>query len=144
MGRAIGRQFRQLHQQQATVQQQSAQTTQEGQRQDLQHAMETLNQQQQVLEQAQATYHQALHTFTQTIHPFDIDTDDWEVFSDLSHRLQSPLETLAALAPTCGADQAQTAIDTFRNQIPSLAQGVQAWWQWTNAALRAKTDDLEL
>jgi hypothetical protein len=144
MGRAIGRQFSRVRQQQATVQQQDAKTTNEAKRQELQHAIETLEQEQQVLEQAQATYHQAIHAITQTIHPFNIDTGDWQICSDLSHGLQAPLDTLSALAPIYGASKAQTAIDTFRSQIPALAQGVHAWWQWTNATLSAKTDNPDL
>ena len=36
------------------------------------------------------------------------------------------------------------AIDTFQQQIPSLAQGIHAWWQWVSAALSAKTEQLEI
>jgi len=46
------------------------------------------------------------------------------------------------LAQSYGGDKAAQAVNTFEGQIPSIAQGLQAWWQWVNQALVLKTKDL--
>jgi hypothetical protein len=48
------------------------------------------------------------------------------------------------LANSYGGDKASKAIDTFFKQLPSMAQGINAWWRWVNEALTIKTDDLDL
>jgi hypothetical protein len=57
-------------------------------------------------------------------------------------RLSGPLGQLSTLANSYGGDKATKAIDTFERQIPSIAQGIHAWWRWVNEALAIKTDDL--
>jgi len=130
--------------QKTALQQQFDQATLSKQRQNLPQAIDNLIQQQQELQQAQLSYHQALHAITQAVHPFHIDTLEWQLFSALSMHLHAPLSALSTLALTYATAIAQRAIDTFKTQIPSLAQGIHAWWQWVTQALSAKTDNLEL
>ncbi len=43
-----------------------------------------------------------------------------------------------------GLQKAQTAIDTFPQEIFSNAFGLHGWWPWVNQALNAKTDEIKL
>jgi Family of unknown function (DUF6399) len=144
LGSGLGRQLSQLQKHQTKLQQQVDQTTDEAQRQALQQSLDSLNQQQQGLVQAQQTYHPALHTMTQAVHPFQIDTLDCQRLSTLAAQLTAPLQALTALAFTVSSDPATAAIESFRQQIPTFAQGIHAWWQWVTSALAAQTDDPEL
>ena len=100
--------------------------------------------QQQSLQESLSTYHQALHAITQAIHPFNLTTGDWQLWQGLSKSLLSPLEQLRSLAICYGTQKAQTAIDTFQQQMPSFAEGIHAWWRWVSQALNAKTSDPQL
>lgn len=144
LGSALGRQIGHLQKHQIKLQQQVDKTTDESQRQALQQALDSLDQQQQVLAQAQQTYHTALHTITQAVHPFQINTLDCQRLSTLSAQLTAPLQALTTLALTVNSDPAIAAIDTFRQQIPTFAQGIHAWWQWVTPALAAQTDNPEI
>jgi hypothetical protein len=142
IGSAIGRQISHLNKKVQTLQQQYAKATKETKRQELQQSMEVIEAQQQILDEAKTIYHQALHGITLTIHPFNLLTLEWPMFSALSTRLSAPLQQLSRLADRYGGNKASKAIDTFEQQIPSMAQGIHAWWQWVTEVLVMKTDDL--
>lgn len=144
IGSAIGRQVSQLNKKGQTVHQQYAKATNEAKGQELKQSIEVIQAQQQTLEQNKNTYHQTLHKITLAIHPFNLITLEWQLFSELSTCLNAPLEQLSALANSYGGNKATKAIDTFEQQIPSMAQGIHAWWSWVNQALALKTEDLEL
>lgn len=145
LGSALGRQVSQLQKQRTRLQQQVDKTADAAKLSKLQPSLVTLEEQQQALEQAQQIYHTALHDITQSVHPFAIDHPlDGQSFSTVSTALAAPLDALSTLALTYGNDKARTAIDTFRGQIPSLAQGIHAWWLWVTQALATQTDDLEI
>ncbi len=92
----------------------------------------------------QQKYNQSLHTITLAVHPFNINTQEWQLSSNLSCCLSAPLTELSTLALTYGTDKATKAIDTFRTQIPFLAQGIHAWWQWVTQVLACETEVTEI
>jgi len=144
IGSGIGRQIARLHKKLTTLQASMVTTTVEDKRQILQQSIDIINQELQVVELAQQKYNQALHAITLAVHPFDIDTHQWQLSSTLSSSLNVPLTELSTLALNYGTDKATKAIDTFRTQIPFLAQGIHAWWQWVTQALATQTHVLEI
>ncbi|MDJ0573333.1 MAG: hypothetical protein QNJ53_30450 [Pleurocapsa sp. MO_192.B19] len=144
IGSAIGRQVSQFNKKTQTLQQKYAQATNDAKRQDLQQSIDAFQAQQPILEEDKNTYHQALQTITLAIHPFNLFTLEWQLFGELSTCLSTPLEQLSTLAYSYGGNKATKAIDTFEQQIPSMAQGIQAWWRWVKEALTLKTGRLEV
>lgn len=144
LGSALARQVRRLQKQQQQVQQQLAKTIEANQRHGLEQSLAAIRQQVSQVDAAQQSFQESLHRLTETIHPFHLTTSDGQLATDLTQRLQPPLAQLDTLALTYGNDKARQAIEGFRSQIPGLAQGLQAWWQWTTAALALQTDDVDL
>jgi hypothetical protein len=144
IGSAIGRQVSQLNKKAQKVHQQYTKVTNEAQRQQLKQSIEVVQAQQQTLEQDKNTYQDMLHRITLAIHPFNLITLERQLLNELSTCLNAPLEQLSTLANSYGGNKATKAIDTFKQQIPSMAQGIHAWWSWVNQALALKTDDLEV
>ena len=144
MGSAIGRQVSQFNKKAQTLQLQYAKATHEAKRQEHKQSIEAVHAQQEILEEAKTTYHQALHTITLAIHPFNLLTLKWQLFSKLSTELSDLLQQFSMLANTYGGNKATKAINTFEQQIPSMAQGIHAWWRWVSEALAMKTDDLQV
>ena len=144
IGSAIGRQVSQFNKKAQGLQQQHSKATHKAKRQELSQSMDVLQVQQQILEEAKTTYHQALHTITLAVHPFNLLTLEWQLFRGLSTGLSIPLQQLSTLANTYGGSKAIKAIDTFEQQIPSMAQGIHAWWRWVSEALAMKTDVLQV
>ena len=81
-------------------------------------------------------------TITLAIHPFNFLSQQFQLLEELSICLSAPLKQLSLLAQSYGGDKAAQAVDTFEQPIPSIAQGLQAWWQWVNQALALQTEDL--
>ncbi len=96
------------------------------------------------MEEDKTTYHQALQAITLAIDPFNLITQQWQLFDELSTCLSTPLKQLSTLTESYGGDKATKALDTFQQQVPSMAQGIHAWWRWVNEALALKTDDLAI
>ena len=144
IGSTIGERVSQFNKKTQTLQQKYAQATNDPKRQDLQQSIDAFQAQQQILEEDKNTYHQALQSITLAIHPFNLFSLEWQLFGELSTCLSTPLEQLSTLAYSYGGNKATKAIDTFEQQIPSMAQGIQAWWRWVKEALRLKTDELEV
>ena len=144
IGSALGRQLAQLEKQVDKLQHQVSQTTDKAKQPALRSQLESLTQQHQQLEQDQQTYHGALADISQTVHPFDIETGQWQFFEAFTTQLASPLKTLSKLAELYGGDTAQNAIDTFHAQIPHLATGIHAWWQWVMQALVVETQEIDI
>lgn len=144
IGSALGRQLAQIEKQLDTLQQQVNQATYEAKKQTLTSQLEMLAQQYQQLEQDQHTYRGALAEISLTVHPFTLDASQWQLFDALTTQLAAPLATLSKLAKLYGGDTAQTAVDTFQAQIPQLATGIHAWWQWVTQALASETQETDL
>ena len=144
IGSALGRQLAQLEKQYDRLQQQLSQTTDVIKRQDLSSQLEAITQQQQQVERDQQTYQSAMAGISQTVHPFTLDSSQWQFFDALTTQLATLLTSLAELAPVYGGDRAQKAITTFQTQIPSLANGIHAWWRWVTQALAVETQDIEV
>ena len=144
IGSAIGRQVSQLNKKAEKLQQQYAKATNESKRQKLKESIDSIRREQHSLEETKTIYHQALQSITQAIHPFNISTLEWQLFSQVSKRLTVPLEQLCNLSESYGGQKATKAIDNFQKQIPSMTQGIHAWWRWVDEALKVKTDELEV
>ena len=144
IGSALGRQLAQIEKQVDKLQHQLGKTTDKAKQQTLNSQLESLTHQHQQIEQDQQTYHRALAAISQTVHPFTLDTAQWQFFEGLTTQLTVPLSTLSTLARLYGGDTAQKAIATFQAQIPHLATGIHAWWQWVIQALAAETQEIEL
>ncbi len=144
LGSAIARQLAQLSKQQTALQQQLEGACVASEQQRLKQAIATLAAQQQQLTLAQTSYHQALHAITQLVHPFHPVSQDWQLWRALSSTLDAPLLVLSTLASTYATAKAHNAIASFKTQIPSLAQGIHAWWQWVTQALSVQSDDLQV
>ncbi|MEM9092465.1 MAG: DUF6399 domain-containing protein [Cyanobacteria bacterium P01_F01_bin.53] len=110
----------------------------------LQSAIESTATAQQQVQQDQQTYQAALKRISQLIHPFSIDSHQWQTQRALLTQLAPSLQHLWDLAQTYNPQKAQKAIDTFEKQITSFAQGIDAWRQWVQIALAAKTQDPDL
>ncbi len=147
LGRPLGKRLAQaLSQAQKQVDkyaEQLAQTTDVGQRQSLSAQLSEAVAQQQQAEQTQQTYHQALETITTCVHPFTLETSQWQFGEALTTALAAPLAVLAGWAPPGSATSVDKAIVTFQAQVPDLARGIQAWWQWALQALAAETAAVE-
>lgn len=143
LGRALGRQIRQLQRQQEKLQPQFLKPLSAGRLAILEQTQATLTQHLETLIAAKQTFDQALQHLTQSIHPFHLETQESQLGDDLDQRLQMPLDQLTQLAITHGTAAAITAIQDFKTQIPGLNQGIQAWWKWTSEVLALKTDDVE-
>ena len=144
IGSAIGRRKSQLKKQQEKLQSQLEKAKDEAQQAE---RRQTLEQQEQELEQLgrdEQSYHQALQSVSTQIHPFELETQQWRMASELPAALESDLKKLTSLADRYGTDKAHQAIATFRQQIPDLALGLSAWWQWVHEALNAQTTHPEL
>lgn len=144
IGSALGRQLTRLENQLDTLHHQLNQTPDPTKHPTLNSQIETLTYQYQQLEQDQQTYHRALADISQTVHPFTLETAQWQFFDALTTQLAAPLSTLSDLARLYGGDTAHKAIATFQAQIPTLATGIHAWWQWVMQALDAETQEIEL
>lgn len=142
LGRAIGRRVSQLNRQCRQLQEKLNQSTCEKKRQTLKTKLEKFEQQQQKVADDQQTYRNALQTISLMTHPFTLDTQQWQLAEALNTSLASPLQALKALAPSYGAQAVQQAITTFETQIPSLSQGIHAWWRWVTQALSLITPDI--
>lgn len=118
-------------------------TTDVAQRQTLKAQLTEALAQQQQKEQNQQTYHEALATITTGIHPFSHETAQRQSAKALTTALATPLTVLAGLAPLNNTAPVDKAIATFETQIPDLAAGIQAWWQWTTLALAAETAEAD-
>jgi hypothetical protein len=144
IGSALGRQLARVEKQLDTLQQHLIPATSQARKQTVSAQLKTLTQQHQQLEQDQHTYHQALADITQTVHPFSLDTPQWQLLDSLTTQLTPPLNTLTKLAKLYGGETAQTAIDTFKTQIPQFASGIHAWWQWVMQALATETQETDV
>ncbi|MGB3515808.1 MAG: DUF6399 domain-containing protein [Elainellaceae cyanobacterium] len=110
----------------------------------LQAEYEAVAEQHQRVIDDQQRYRQTRQTLTLSVHPFDLETGQWQLATDLSTRLSALLPTLNALAADYGGAAAVAAVAAFEHQIPALAQGVHAWWQWVSQSLSAQTQDPEV
>ena len=141
LGRSLAQQAATLHKQQDKLQQQLEKCREATDKQGLQSLIEDNAAAQQQVQQAEQTYRDALELISQTIHPFSPGSQQWQTQRDLFTGLAPPLQCLWNLAPTYGAQKANKAIDTFEAQIPSFAQGIEAWQQWVTLALERQTQD---
>ena len=120
-----------------------AKTTNTMKRQTLKARLTEALAQQQQEEQNQQTYHQALATITTCIHPFSYERAQRQTDDALTTALAAPLKILAGLAPLNNTAPVDKAIAAFETQIPDLAAGIQAWWQWITQALAAETSEAD-
>ena len=144
IGSTLSRQLNRLKQQGDALAQRLSQDMDAAKQQALRSQLETCRAQQQQLEADQQRYHDALANISQTVHPFAIETSQWQFLEALTTQLSVPLATLSNLATTYGSNQAQSAIETFRAQIPSFATGIHAWWQWVIQDLATQTPDVDI
>ena len=142
MGSAIGRQVSRYQQKAQILQQQELKTTNQSKAEEIKQSLAEVRAQQQILAENKTTYHHALQTITLAIHPFNFLTQQCQLGEELSICLSAPLKQLSILAESYGGDKATQAVNTFERAIPSLAQGLQAWWQWVSQALALQTEDL--
>lgn len=144
IGSAIGRRKRQLKKQRERLQSQLDKAKDEAQQSELRQALEPWEQQLEELGTDEQRYHQALQSVSAQIHPFELETQQWRMASELPAALEADLQKLAVLAERYGTDKAHQAIATFKQQIPDLAIGLSAWWQWVQEALNAQTTHPEI
>jgi len=105
---------------------------------------EDLQTQQQRLHADQQTYHDALQQVSLMLHPFTLQPPQWQLAEAMTTQLKEPLHTLTTLATTYGGKPAQTAITTFRQQLPAISQGIHAWWHWVVLELSQQTPDTDV
>lgn len=98
-------------------------------------------QQSEKLAQHHQQYQQAIHSITTRLHPFRLDTGEWQLASELDAQLSVPLTQLETLADSLSLSAQQSAIATFRTQIPALGQGLTQWWCGTMKQLIQRTQD---
>lgn len=144
LGRALGSQFAQLDKQARQLLHRLSQASTDEAQTALQAQYDAVVHQQQRVINDQQRYRQTRQAITLSVHPFELETGQWQLATDLSTRLSALLPTLNALATDYGGAAAVAAVAAFERQIPALAQGVHAWWQWVTQALSAQTQDPEL
>ncbi len=138
IGSAIGRQSARLAKQTNAVKEKWEATKEATKRRNLEQSLAALSTQKSALSQIQQRYHEAMPkaplprgaSMTLSIHPFNLNTQEPQTFSDIAQALQKPLEQLRHLGQTYGGQKATQAIETFEQQLPDIAQGLQAWWRW--------------
>jgi len=144
IGSAIGRQQARLATQVKTLQAKWQATQSEPKRLEWAQSLAALSTQQAALSQDQQHYHEAIASITLSIHPFNLDTQEPQTFSDIATALQTPLARLRCLGQTHGGQKAAKAIDAFETQLPDLARGLHAWWQWATQSLATQTTTIEV
>lgn len=144
IGSAIGRRKSQLKKQQQKLQSRFEKAQDEAQQAERRQALDQQEQELEDLARDEQNYHQVLQSVSTQIHPFELETQQWRMASELSAALEADLQKLTLLAERYGTDKAHRAIATFRAQIPDLAIGLSAWWQWVQEALNAQTQQSEL
>jgi hypothetical protein len=144
LGRSLGQQLAQLEKQARQVLHRLSQATSAEAKTALQSEYDAVLQHQQRVMDDQQRYRQTRQAISLSVHPFELETGQWQLATDLSTRLRALLPILNALAADYGGASAVSAVATFERQIPALAQGVHAWWQWVTQALSAQTQDPEL
>ena len=141
--RALGQQLAQLNQQKSRLLHRLSKAASDETDTALQAEYDAVVQQQQRVIDDQERYRQTRQAITLSVHPFDLETGQ-QLAADLSTRLSALLPTLNALAADYGGASALSAVAAFERQIPALAQGVHAWWQWATQALSRETPDPEV
>ncbi|MGB3294467.1 MAG: DUF6399 domain-containing protein [Phormidesmis sp.] len=144
LGGRLARGLNQAHQQVDKLSEKLTETTDEVKRQAFTTQLTEALAQQQQAEQNQQTYYTALETITTCVHPFSVATAQRQTDDALTTALAAPLKVLAGLAPLNHTASVDKAIATFETQLPDLAAGIQAWWQWTTQALAAETSDTDI
>ena len=142
LGAPLARAVRQHRQQVEQLSETLAQTPEGRKRQALTAQLTQASAQQQQSEQNQQTYHQCLETISTRVHPFTLAAPQRQL-TGLALTLAQPLSDLAALATDKNRASVESAIAAFNAQLPALAQGINAWWQWVCQALAEETADLE-
>lgn len=141
---ALGRQQAQLIKQMNTLKAQSEFAQDDANWLKLSQALSELSTQQVALSQDQQDYHAAITAITLSLHPFTLDTAEPQTGSEIATALNPPLTQLRRLANTCAQQKAVLAIETFEQQLPTMIQGLHAWWQWTTQALGAQTPNIDI
>jgi hypothetical protein len=144
IGTALGRQQAQLVKQMNTLKATWESDHDNANRLKLSQALSELSTQQVAVSQDQQDYHAAISTITLSLHPFTLDTAEPQTGSEIATALDPPLTQLRHLANTYGQQKALLAIETFQQQIPTMIQGLHAWWQWTTQALGAQTSNIDI
>jgi len=140
---ALGRQQAQFIKQMNTLKAQWESAQDDANRLKLSQALSELSTQQVALSQDQQDYHAAITAITLSLHPFTLDTAP-QTGSEIATALNPPLTQLRRLANTCAQQKAVLAIETFEQQLPTMIQGLHAWWQWTTQALGAQTPNIDI
>jgi Family of unknown function (DUF6399) len=144
IGSALGRQQAALAKSSQTLKTKMAITQDAVKRQALESSLTILSTQQATLIQAQEHYHEAMAAITLSLHPFTLNSPEPQTWSDITIALQAPLQQLRQLGQTYGGQPATQATAAFEQQLPELAQGLQAWWQWAIQALAQQTPTVEV
>jgi hypothetical protein len=144
IGSAIGRQQARLAKQIQTLTAQRDATNREAKRQELDQSLVTLSTQHDHVCADQQRYHQAMAAMTLSLHPFQLQTQDPQTWSDVMSAFQTPLAQLRDLGLTYGGPKAAQAMASFEQQLPDIARGLHAWWQWALQSLAAQTPTLDV
>lgn len=144
IGSALGRQQAQLAKQIKTLKARWEATQDEAKRLHLSQSVSALLTQQVALAQDQQHYQEAITSLTLSLHPFTLDTAEPQTGSDIATALEPPLTQLRCLANTYGQQKAILAIETFQQQLPTMMQGLHAWWQWATQALSTQTANIDI
>jgi hypothetical protein len=144
IGSALGRQQAQLANQMHTLKATGEAAQDEAKRLKLSQAWREVSTQQVALSQDQQDYHAAITAITLSLHPFTLDTAEPQTGSEIATALDPPLTQLRRLANTYAQHKALLAIETFEQQLPTMIQGLHAWWQWATQALGAQTHNIDI
>lgn len=145
MGSAFGRQLAQVNKQLSSVETTVHTAEQKGNPTDmLESQRQALEAERAAIEQAQHSYHQALHQISTQVHPFTIEGSQIQTALALQAAVEAPLKTLETLTHTWAIAKAQKTIESFRNQVPAIAMGVNGWWHWVMQALWAESASEEV
>ena len=144
IGSAIGCQQARLAKLVLALKAQLKATTNTAKQVQLEQSLTNLLTQQVTLSQEQQHYDDAITTISVSIHPFNLNTQEPQTFSDITTALQKPLEQLRCLGQIYGGQKAIQAIETFETQLPDIAQGIHAWWQWTTQGLATQPTTIEV
>jgi hypothetical protein len=144
IGSALGRQQARLANQMKTVIAKRDATSREAKRLEWDQSLAELSTQANTLDQDYQGYHQAMATMTVSLHPFQLETQAPQTVSDITSTLQTALTPLRDLGQTYGGQKATQAIQRFEQQLPDIARGLQAWWQWALQSLAAQTPSIDV
>lgn len=94
-----------------------------------------LEAQQQQLQESLVSYDHCCHRLSLGLHPFEIYRNRPSSTESVSVELSKILTTLQSLSTTHRLQDRRSGVRKLKNQIPTLSEVIDLWWDWVSQAL---------